>query len=204
MKKTALHFGFLLFVLVVAVTGLFSCGDKTGRRELRKTMLSDFTSEIDYLIELEEKPVSGSAVITKNQRLRLDILSPDPYSGISVECDVTGEAEVVSISYSGIKAEVPGKAMEKLVFLMNMMSESTASALGNQNAKDYKECGEYLSEDYKEAKPYEVCFTHDGAEYVFIYDSVTGMPLEIFADNGYCKAEIKVRKLKTEETVSEE
>lgn len=193
-----------LLVTVVAAMCLFSCGDETGRRELRKTMLSDFTSEIDYLIDIDGNPILGNAVITKNQRLRLDILSPDPYSGISVECDVTGEADVVSISYSGIKAELPGKAMEKLVFMMNMMSENTASALGRQNAKDYKECGEYLSEDYKEAEPYEVCFTHDGTEYVFIYDSVTGMPLEIFADNGYCKAEIKVRKLKTEETVSEE
>ena len=206
MKKTLLTRFTAVVVLVLSFVLLFGCGrDETGKSEFENNMLSDFTAEIDYLIDFDGNPVSGSAVITKNDELRLDVISPDPYSGISVTCDASGKADVVSISYSGIKAELPKAAMEKLVFLMNMMSERTACELDNQSDKSFKRCEEmYMSEDLPEAVPYEVSFLCDGTDYMFIYDSITGVPLEIFADNGYCRSEIKVKKLKTEEFVSEE
>ncbi len=179
--------------------GLFSCSeDKTGRDEFQKNMLSDFVADIDFLIDFAGNPVSGKALVTKSRTLRIDIDSPDPYSGISVECDMGGNPGVVSISYSGIKAEVPKAAMERFVFLMNMMSEQTALHIEKQSKGSYKPCEEmYMSEDLPQAVPYELRFSYDNTDYIFIYDSITGIPLEIFADNGDCKAEIKVRKLKT-------
>ena len=206
MKKTTLSKLMLIMTALLFALTAFSCGrDKTGKSEFKNKMLSDFTAEIDYLIDLDENPILGTAVITKGEKLRIDIESPDPYSGISVECDAAGEADVISISYSGIKADVPRNAMEKVVFLMNMMSERTACELDNKSGKDFIMCPEqYVSEALPMAVPYEVSLSYEDTEYMFIYDSVTGAPLEIFADNGYCRAEIKVRKMTVKQSDSEE
>lgn len=206
MKKTVLSViavSVILFTLLFAVA---SCGnDKTGRHDFAITMLSDFSADIDFLMDFDGNPISGTGKITKDDNLRFDVLSPDPYSGISIECDALGQADMISISYSGIKAEVPKTAMEKLLFVANMMSESTALAIKQQKGKDFKICEEMYSDVQPGySAPYEVRFNYDNTDYIFIYDSINGMPLEIYGDNGYCKAEIKVRKLITEESASEE
>ena len=205
MKKIALSILFAFVMIIVAISAVSCSGEKNGKHLFEKNMLSDYMAEIDFLIDFDGNPLSGSAKITKNKLLRLDVYSPDPYSGISIECDVSGKADMISIVYSGIKVEIPRNAMEKLVFLANMMSESTAFAIKEQKDSSFTKCEElYVSEDIPNAVPYEVRFQHDGADYIYIYDSVTGIPLEIFADNDYCIAEIKVKKLITEEPDSEE
>ena len=200
MKKMKIWLKITVFITAfLCCFGLLSCSeDKTGKHEFQKNMLSDFSAQVDFLVDFSGNPVAGKAEVTKSRTLRIDIDSPDPFSGISVECDMAGNPGVVSISYSGIKAEVPKAAMEKFLFLMNMMSEETALQLEKQGKGSYKPCEEmYVSEDFPEAVPYEVRLSYDNTEYIFIYDSITGIPLEIFADNGECKAEIKVRELKT-------
>ena len=77
--------------------------------------------------------------------------------------------------------------------------------MARQNGKSFKPCEEmYSSEQLHEAVPYRVSFSCDGVSYTYTYDSVPGTPLEAFAENDYCKAEIKIRKLNTDFSVSEE
>lgn len=177
---------------------LMSCGDdKSGCEAFKKNMLSDFTVEVEYLIDMNGNPLTGSAVITKDDNLRLDIASPEPFSGISVSCDAEGNPDVISLTYSGIKAEVPRAAMEKFVFLMNAMSESTACALDSQKKKSFLP-NEILADSSSGILPYSVSFTHENAEYSFTYDSLTSLPLEIRAENENCKCEIKIIEFKAE------
>lgn len=178
-----------------------SCNaDKSGCEDFKKNMLSDYSAKIEYLIDMEGNPLFGTAVITKTDELRLDIESPEPFSGISISCNAVGYPDVISLTYSGIKAEVPRAAMEKFVFLMNSMSEATALELDRQKKKDF-----FLNEEATDGKesavsliPYSVSFSHENAKYTFTYDSLTAVPVEISAESESCKCEIKIIEFKAE------
>lgn len=206
MKKSAFCKLFLLISVWAICLFVISCSnDTSGRNAFEKNLLSDFTAKIDYVFYIDDGVISGNGVITKANDLRLDITSPDPYTDISITSTDGSNADMISISYSGIKAQVPRSAMERLVFLMNTMSERTAGFIRGMPNKSFKACEDtFVSKDMPDAIPYELQGIFDNTAYIFIYDSITGVPLEIYGDNGYCRAEIKIKEFKRSINVSEE
>lgn len=183
------------------MTALDSCADeKNGRRDFEKILASDYTAEIEFSVDFMGNPLAGEAVVTRSDTVRIDILSPDPYSGISVESDADDKASVISISYAGVKAEIPKQSLEKIEFVIGMFSDSASNAVAKAKKEAFAPCSEnYISDTLSETVPYECVFSVGENSYSYIYDSRSGMPLELFGANDGCKAEIKINKLKIAE-----
>lgn len=186
---------------IFAVVALSACsGDESGRRRLEKMLDSDYSAEVEYSVDFMGNPLVGEAKITKCDTVRIDILSPDPYSGISVTADANDRASVIGISFSGVRAEIPKGSLEKLEFVVAMFSYSVSNAVARAKNDSFLPCDEpYTAPGLAECVPYECKFSVGDTDYFYVYDSKTGLPLELFAKNGSCSAEIKINKLKTPE-----
>lgn len=190
----------LLSAVLISIT-LFSCsGKENGKKELVSLMNSDYVADVEYLLEAGELSVCGEARITRNENVRIDILSPDPYTGLSVQGDALDKASVISLEYSGIKAEVPKNALEKINIILSMFSDSAATQIqGLKNDEFTESPDEYTLAGHTNSIPYEVKFSKGDIEYIYIYDSVSGVPLSICAKSGGTAVQIKIKKLKTAE-----
>ncbi len=199
MKKTKLLWAAILAVFLTFM--LASCSsDKSGRKELADMMFSEYTAEVDFLFEYGESSVSGTARVTKGENVRIDILSPDPYSGISVESDAADKAGVISISYSGIRADIRKDVLDKISLVLSMFSDTAASAV-NCAPRDafllYEEA--YSSDSMPKILPYEAHFSAGDTDFIYIYDSLSGTPLDMYAKTGNASAQIKIKKFKLQQ-----
>lgn len=180
---------------------LCSCtANKSGRKHLERILFSDYAAEIEYQFKFNDTSLSGNGRITREETVRLDILSPDPYTGISVQGDISDKIETVSISYSSIKADVPKNVLNKLSLVLSMFSDTASCAVENANTSDFvKSESEYSPDFLNECVPYEVCFMQGETEYIYTYDSITGIPVYICAKTKDLSVDIKIKKFKTEQ-----
>ncbi len=201
--KRSLFWRFVIVALITILMGLImiSCAEnKSGKKELLSVMHSDYSADVEYLLDADGVSVSGEARITRNENVRIDILSPDPYTGLSVQGDALDKASVISLEYSGIKAEIPKNALEKLNIILSMFADSAATAISDLKKDAFTESPEeYTLPGHKNSIPYEVRFSKGDIEYIYIYDSVSGIPLSVCAKSGGTAVQIKIKKLKTAE-----
>lgn len=181
---------------VMAAMFLSGCkGDQYARNKFEKAMFSDYTAEIEFVINSGKDSVCGTAIVTKKDTLRIDVLSPDPYAGISISADFN-DLSVVSISYDGVKAQVPKNMLERLGAMLSVFSDK--AAVGVEKAK--KSAFGYCEEISDAQSTLCECKTsNENIEYVFIYDKKSGYPYEIYAKNDSGATEVKFKKIKFEE-----
>ena len=200
-KKVAVK----ITALIMAVAGvgvfLFSCfGESNGKNELTRLMFSSFTAEGEYLFEAGDASVAGKLRITRDENVRLEFLSPDPYTGICVTGDAADNVSVLSVSYSGIKADIPKSMLSRLNMMLAMFSDTASSAIDGAGKDDFVLCeDDYFTNQPNKGSLYEANFSFGDTECVYIYDSVTGYPLDMRAVNGDVSVQIKINKLKTVE-----
>jgi hypothetical protein len=198
-KKTKLLLAATLAILLTFM--LASCSaDKSGRKELADMMFSQYTAEVDFLFEYGESSVSGSARVTRGENVRIDILSPDPYSGISVESDAADNAGIISISYSGIRADINKNVLDKISLVLSMFSDTAASAVDCAPKGAfliYEEA--YSSDTMPKVSPYEARFSAGNTDFIYIYDSISGTPLDMYAKTDNASAQIKIKKFKLQQ-----
>lgn len=187
-----------ILLTIMCVFSLSSCaGDKNGKKHLLEVMFEDYVAEVDFLLDVEGVSVSGTARITKNDNVRIELLSPDPYTGISVQGDAGDKASVLSIEYSGIRADIPKNAVHKLSIMLSMFSDAAVTNIGKQSGNDFKlSAGEYVLAGFDKINPYEVSFVKGETEYIYIYDSISGIPLNIYAKSGATALQVKIKKFK--------
>ena len=202
MKKFLLHpaTAIALFsVMMCFVTSFSSCsGSSSGRKDLVKALFSDYTAEVEFLFECDGNSVAGTARVTRDENVRFEITAPDPYTGISVASDASGRSSLLSISYSGIKSEVPKDLLDRLSLAMTLFSDEIACEAENLPTKAFSACEElYTVEGLGEIQPWKTEFTAGTVNYIIVYDSVTGYPLDLCAENEGNALEVKIRKIKT-------
>ncbi len=198
MKKRAVFLSFFAVFLVM----LSACSaDRAGKKTFISTLFSEFTTDVEYLITYGENTIAGDIRVTKDENaLRLDLLSPDPFTGMSVESKGAGDAYMLSIGYSGISAELPGAALDKISLLMTLFSDDTAADLEALSQKSFVMCEEaYAVEGLGSVTPYMVECTVGDIRYMYIYDSLTGTPIRMIAGMGENTVELKIKKFKRAE-----
>ena len=128
------------------------------------------------------------------------MLSPDAYAGISVESDSSGNASSYTLSFSGIKAELPKSTLEKLSLAFSMFAPELPSEI---KALDDK-CFSLSSEQYEisglsDISPCTAVFSCGQINYSITYDLNTGTPLLLAAGSGDSSVTLKLIKFKAEQ-----
>lgn len=124
----------IILITVIAALSLYSC--KGSKKQQAVTGLSDilrgnYESEISFFIPGTDAEYNGKAKISRNGTItRLDILAPDPYSGMSIEYDVKGLPSSVAVHFLGIDTELPAKALSKVNSVAVLFADDFTSALG--------------------------------------------------------------------------
>ena len=106
-------------------------------------------------------------------------------------------AELISLSYSGIKAALPKNTLDKLDLMLSLFADRAASCVEKMPAKAFEPCEDvYTVEGLAEVKPYKVSYTYADVQVLLVYDCKTGTPLDIFAKTDGSAAEVKITKFK--------
>lgn len=180
-----------VFIFIVLTTVLCSCGKGSARKavsELSDTFRGNYICEISFRLGGDEE-ISGNGQITKNGTVvRLDILSPEPYSGMSIEYDTSGLPQSVAVHFSGISTTLPKGAVARLNPLSSIFADDFSSALAavpNSSITEYEadgiiglcastshgdsEVDIYFSSDG--SIPYAMTLTSDGVSTDIVFDS---------------------------------
>lgn len=132
-RKRTLYVFCVLILSVFQLLSLSSCkGSKKSSAldNLSDSLRKDYTSEISFSLNGVSGDFSGNAEITRNGTVtRLDIHSPEPYSGISIEYDVKGLPSSVAVHFSGIDTTLPSEALSKVNSVAALFADDFATCL---------------------------------------------------------------------------
>ena len=140
-RKT-LYFALILALLIVA--GLISCTQGTRKKEtlanLSDNMHSSYAAEISYNLSSGDFILSGDAIITKNKaNTTLKLLTPEQYSGLTIDYDVTGAPQSVAVHFSGIDTTLPNLALSRINTIAQLFSEDFVQVLTMQGTDKISE-----------------------------------------------------------------
>ncbi len=141
----------VIFVLSLVVTAaiLSSCAGTKKQKAacaLSDVLRGNYVCELNFNVRGKEQ-YSGKAEITKSGTVtRLDILSPEPYSGMSIEYDTAGLPSSVAVHFSGMSTLLPSDAVARINPIASLFADDFASCLGKVSKDDITE---YELEDRK-------------------------------------------------------
>ncbi len=188
---------FAALALLCLAPLLAGCGDSTGKKDLCRTLFSPYAADIEFVFEKDGESVAGTAHVTRADTVRIDITAPDPFTGISAEMGADDRADIISLSYSGIKAELPKNALDKLDLMLSLFADSVAASAEKTPINAFVPCEEvYAVEGLAETKAYKAEFSHGNIRYLVVYDSLTGTPLDLCAEADGSAVEVKIKKFK--------
>ncbi len=163
---------FLVFVILTTV----SCtGEKYSQKQFCNTLFSDYTAEADFTLSDSTKSIDGKIAVTKSDSVKIEIVKPSEYGGISITSDGTGKGDIMSFELSGIPAAVPKSIARDLSLMFTLFSDLIPSKIsGLEN-----EC----FEKSEESDVVKVSFSQNGTDFSVAYDSVSYNPLSFDAGN---------------------
>lgn len=196
-RKTSFVRGVCAALMLLLLLPTVGCTDATGKKNLCTTLFSPYVAEIEFVFEKDGESVAGTAHVTRSDTVRIDITSPDPFTGVSAEMGADDRTDIISLSYSGIKAELPKHALDKLDLMLSLFADSVAAAVEKTPGSAFVPCEEvYAVEGLGEIEAYQTEFLCGDIRYILVYDSVTGTPLDICAEYDGSAAEVKIKKFK--------
>ncbi len=133
-------------VMTVLTLILCSCSDSGKKERLVKNIADNlrtsYASELTFDIRYGDKSYNGTARLTRDMSVtRLDILSPEPYSGLSVEYDTAGAPSSVAVHFEGIDTTLPTEALSRINVLASLSADDFLSVLSNtagENITEYE------------------------------------------------------------------
>ena len=84
-----------------------ACAGANHGEALAETLYSDYNTDCRFTLAADDTVIEGVMHVEKDDRLTLDILEPQPYTGIRVETDRSGDNEQYGIDYDGVSVTVP-------------------------------------------------------------------------------------------------
>lgn len=132
------------FITVLAFYAviLCSCSGNTAVKSasaLSDILRGDYECEISFTLGGDDI-VEGTGKITKNGTVtRLDILSPEPYSGMSIEYDTEGLPQSVAVHFSGMSVTLPEGAVARLSPIASLFADDFAASLSSLPKNDMTE-----------------------------------------------------------------
>lgn len=199
-RSTATKITFLA-VLLLCISGLFSCAANNGKEKLSELMYSDYTAEISFLMTENGETFEGNATVSKADKVTLSFTSPELLGGLSVESDENGESGILQFTYYGMRLPLPYGTLGKVNLLLSMFSKEMAgeiASLPQKSIEDHTETGGLRSENTEKLAPKKCTFTHyDGkTECTLIYDSYSGYPLFCEMNDGQKTVAVNFGKIK--------
>lgn len=161
----------IIFPLVLCL--LCSCTQAGKKRQLIKriteNLRSSYVSEITYSVRSGENILEGTARLTKDMTVtRLDILSPEPYSGLSVEYNISGAPSSVAVHFAGIDTTLPREALSNINIISSLAADDflyLLSMVGGESITEYEMSenmrGYCASLTFGELST-QFCFSEDG------------------------------------------
>lgn len=186
---------------------LCSCSYKdNGAEKLSEKLFSDYTADISFIASDKQNgtELCGTARVEKisdsqENRVVVDLLSPEEYNGITLECDFAGENQAISLVYSGIKTSLDNNIFSKIDVAMSLISDSIARNIENckkENITKYPE--KYALFGINDPEPYTMSFEDGDITYTVIYDKNSGTPFIMKAENQSFSITAKTEKIKYE------
>ncbi len=166
---------------------LCSCANnKYGLETLSDTLFCDYNAKIDYTFKTQSGELSGKASVTKGDTVKIEVESPEPYSGLCAVSDEGGNPSVITISYYGIKSDMPDNMLPKLNLAMRIFSAEAQTEIFELKNDSIVETRQIDTEDFGFSDtsviiPRTAEFYIDTYKCLITYDSVTGTPLYLSA-----------------------
>ncbi|MBR3996070.1 MAG: hypothetical protein IKI97_12420 [Clostridia bacterium] len=168
----------IVLITVISAFSLYSC--KGSKKQQAVSGLSDilrgnYESEISFFVPGTDAEYNGKAKIIRDGTItRLDILSPEPYSGMSIEYDVKGLPSSVAVHFSGIDIELPAKALSRVNSVAVLFADDFTSALGKIHPESITE---YSLPD--ETSGYCVTLPYSDAEITIYFSDESYIPYSL-------------------------
>ncbi len=160
---------FLLLSVSLLLTSCTASKKQKAAQSLSDILRSNYICNLSYTIRGSENEYTGKANITKNGYItRLDILSPDPYSGLGIEYNVSGLPESAAIHFLGMNTSLPIDSMASINPLASLFADDFASVLSkipNDSITEYEledKTAFCATLTYSDAD-ITICFSDDGS-----------------------------------------
>ncbi len=174
--------------------------DDTSKELIADVLLSDYTLEADFIFSKGESTLDGKLMATKNDTVRIDLLSPDSLNGISVESDSSGKMSNYIVSFSGIKTGIPKDVLEKLSLAFSMFAPDIPSTLKKLDKNAFtplKDGQSFKLQGVSDISPITASFKNQQISYNLTYDLNTGIPLQFIASFGDTGVTLNITKFKS-------
>lgn len=167
---------FLFIATNLIIFSLYSCAKNDGRAKLCDFLFSqNFEAEFDFsfIDDNGNEIISGSAKAFKNGKARIEFLSPEPLSSLTVESDEKGDAGVLIFNYYGMRTPLADGALTKVSALLGIFSDELPRKVTSHEAKVFPK-----SDGEKSLA--ECVFSLDGErEISIVFDKIGGFPEKI-------------------------
>ena len=160
-------FRMLLFPLL-SLPLLAACAGANHGEVLADALYAGCKAECNFTLTAKDTTVEGVMHIEKGDRLTVDILEPQPYTGIRVETDCSGNNELFGIDYDGVSVTVPKDMLFRFGLLCAPFEDGFAAKIEALPPDAFEEYGE--EGDYSVSFPYG-----DGSGSV-VFDGRSGIP----------------------------
>lgn len=179
-------------MLALAAT-LASCkGDGCGKELFADVISSRFTMQSDYTFSSGEKALEGSLVLSSGENIKMELVSPDALCGVAAESDGAGKMSEFSVSFSGIKADIPKSILTKLSLAFGMFSPDMPQLIRSLNSDCISESAD------AEGELVTAMFSQGQINYSFTYKRQTGEPTLLVASTGEDSVTLRITKFKSE------
>lgn len=179
---------------------IFGCTKKDGSEKLCEFLFSGgYEAEFDYSFS-GDRELSGSAAVKKNDKVRIEFLSPEVFSSLSVESDEKGDPGVLIFNYYGMRTPLPEGALSKISLLLSFFSDEMPKGILSESAK----VSDAADQNRSHEKPLKVCsFTKDDGTLVsVVFDASDGFPVSFSAVSETADIEIVFTKLVPADSIS--
>ncbi len=163
----------LFFILVLISLFVIAClpGSKKdeGLRSLCENLRTSYDSHLTFVIRTGGENIEGTARLSRDGAIStLQILSPEPYSDLCVEYDISGAPSGISVHFSGIDTTLPASALARINTIASLCADDYLTLLRNVPKDNISEITDTNGELFSVNFPYknaDTCLTFDGTSY---------------------------------------
>ncbi len=182
-----------VIAFVLCITVVTSCGDgKNLAKLVCDNLYSSYSLCGAYCIEASGRRIEGELELLRSDITKINFLSPDEYSSISVSSDYSGKSDIISFEFSGIPADVPKSIATGLSLMLSLFSDSIPSAVSALDKEAFS-----VNDNNGKAT---VQFSQNGIDYSLGFSSETGIPDSLSADDGKNAITINVKEFEKNTT----
>lgn len=147
-------------------------------------------AEANYSIQNGDNNLTGSAIVSSGDNIKIDFISPESLNGFCVESNAGNDVSTLSLSFSGIKSDLPKSTLLNLSLALSLFTKDLAKDLSKFN----KDCFQ-TTDDMQMCK---AIFEKQDFLFEITYNKDTGIPVTMTAKDkdNFCTFEItKFKKI---------